>query len=357
MQALSSPPAVNGSNDFEYGGVGESASDFCGYYVSPKPITNTGTSIRGDVKLYYPEDKANDHRQDIVCIKALPNWVVENTPLDSNKAWLLNRVASVNDTVTINNNTLPCGYTPRNKKMLSSAFRVLVIYNFNGLQIPLKPELLNNSNITLTLSMKGATSSTIRLTVGGYNAYTKIHYQIPYQATMGVAYNENTGLQQNMDKFNATMGLIGSIAGGVGQAATGNIFGGVSNLITGVANTGYNIKSAYEQKTASIGSATDVTCVLPTNIQIRLVDCSPTYNECVHIDKFFDVYGYQVNTINKISNVMKSRNNYNYIQVKQSNIKLNGIQSDLQQLKSIFENGVTVWHNFENFGNYDVDNI
>ena len=109
----------------------------------------------------------------------------------------------------------------------------------------------------------------------------------------------------------------------------------------------------------NIGLITDALCKYAdeNSIKIRLVDCSPTYNECVHIDKFFDVYGYQVNTINKISNVMKTRNNYNYIQVKQSNIKLNGIQSDLQQLNAIFENGVTVWHNFENFGNYGVDNI
>lgn len=357
LQALSSPPAVNGTGDFEYGGVGETATNYCGYYLSPIPENNTGMAVRGIIKMYFPEGDVNDHRSDIVCIKALPKWVVANTPFVSPNTWLLNEVATVADVAEISTDTMPCGYVPVNKKMLTSAFRVVVIYNFNGLSIPIKPELLNTNEILLSLSMKGATSSTIRLTVGNYNAYTKIHYQIPYQATMSVAYNENTGLQQNLDKFNATMGLIGGVVGGATQIATGNYVGGATSLVSSVVNSGAEIKSAFEQKTASIGSATDTSCVLPTNIKIRVVDCSPTMSECQVIDKYLSMYGYQTNQIKKISEVKNTRNNYNYIQVANANIKLNGIQQDLQKIKSIFENGVTVWHSFENYGNYEVENI
>lgn len=356
VQALSSAPATNGTDDFEYGGVGENASDFCSFYIAPLHSEMTADNIKTVLKWYYPDDKANDHRSDIICVKALPEWVVKNTPYAVQNLWLSNRVATITDTAKISTTTLPCGYVPKNKKMLTSAFRVLVVYNLNGLSIPLKPELLNTDEVSLALSMKGASSSTIRLTIGNYNAYTQTHYQIPYQATMGIAYNENTGLQQSMEKFNATMGLVNSVVGGATQIASGNYIGGATSLISGVANSGVQLKSAFEQKTASIGSATDTSCVLPYYIKLSLVDCSPTYSECEVIDRFLTMYGYQTNNIKKISEVMRTRSNFNYIQVEQANIKLNGIQQDLQKIKAIFENGVTVWHNLANFGNYDIEN-
>ena len=72
------------------------------------------------------------------------------------------------------------------------------------------------------------------------------------------------------------------------------------------------------------------------------------------IDDFFSIYGYKVNSL-KIPNVT-GRRNWNY--VKTIGVNLEGAipQDDVQELKSIFNNGVTFWHNGSNFLDYSQNN-
>lgn len=72
------------------------------------------------------------------------------------------------------------------------------------------------------------------------------------------------------------------------------------------------------------------------------------------IDDFFTMYGYKVNSL-KVPNVT-GRRNWNY--VKTIGVNLEGAipQDDVQELKSIFNNGVTFWHNGSNFLDYSQNN-
>ena len=72
------------------------------------------------------------------------------------------------------------------------------------------------------------------------------------------------------------------------------------------------------------------------------------------IDKFFDMYGYLTNTV-KIPN-LKNRPNWNYVKTIGANILGDIPQYDLQAIKDIFDNGVTLWHNPSTFLDYSQNN-
>lgn len=360
LTSVSAPPTFTGQS-FTYGGVGNNTSEFVGYYCYDIPPVNTAELLQAYIALYQPEGEVTDHRQDIINIKAMPLWAI-NATSKTEQGYFLNTVSSVDDNITINLNILANGYTPRNKKLLTSLYRIFSIYNLNGFEVPILPELIMNP-LGLHISTKVATSSQLRLTITNYSNYSNNHYSIPYNYTMAVGYNENTGATQEIAQMNATLGLLSSIGGAVGGVATGVATGnalataqGFLGGVQGIANSAIEMKKASEERTASLGSASDGTSILPTNIQLRLLDSCPTLSECQRIDKFFDVFGYAQNTFGNVKNWFTNRSAWNYIKTTGCKIRLTGNQSDLSLIKSIFDSGVTVWHSINGYGDYTQDN-
>lgn len=72
------------------------------------------------------------------------------------------------------------------------------------------------------------------------------------------------------------------------------------------------------------------------------------------IDKYFDMYGYLTNE-RKIPN-LKNRPTWNYIKTIGANILGNIPQADMEILKNMFNQGITLWHNSENFLDYSINN-
>jgi hypothetical protein len=65
------------------------------------------------------------------------------------------------------------------------------------------------------------------------------------------------------------------------------------------------------------------------------------------------MYGYKVNEV-KTPN-FHTRQNFNYIQTASCNIQGNFNNEDLNELKTIFDSGITLWHT-DDIGNYSLDN-
>ena len=68
---------------------------------------------------------------------------------------------------------------------------------------------------------------------------------------------------------------------------------------------------------------------------------------------FFKMFGYKVNEV-KIPN-FHTRQNWNYVQTSSCNITGNFNNEDLNELKSVFDNGITLWHT-DDVGNYSLGN-
>ena len=66
------------------------------------------------------------------------------------------------------------------------------------------------------------------------------------------------------------------------------------------------------------------------------------------------MYGYSTNTL-KIPN-LNNRPNWNYIKTIGINIVADIPQEDLQTIKNIFDNGVTLWHKPTTFLDYSQNN-
>ena len=64
--------------------------------------------------------------------------------------------------------------------------------------------------------------------------------------------------------------------------------------------------------------------------------------------------GYKINSV-KIPNI-NGRPNWNYVKTIDANITANIPQNDLIEIKEIFNNGVTFWHNPSTFLDYSRNN-
>lgn len=72
------------------------------------------------------------------------------------------------------------------------------------------------------------------------------------------------------------------------------------------------------------------------------------------IDDYFSMFGYKINEV-KVPN-LTGRSNWNYIKTIDCNILANIPQMDLQEIKTLFDNGITLWHTTTNFLDYSQNN-
>ena len=72
------------------------------------------------------------------------------------------------------------------------------------------------------------------------------------------------------------------------------------------------------------------------------------------IDKYFDMFGYKVNSV-KVPNIT-GRTNWNFVKTIECNFEGDIPQMHLQKIKEIFNNGITLWHNPSTMYNYSASN-
>lgn len=72
------------------------------------------------------------------------------------------------------------------------------------------------------------------------------------------------------------------------------------------------------------------------------------------IDAFFSAYGYEVNEV-KTPNIT-GRTNWNYVKTVGCYIQADIPQDDLEEIKSMFDKGITFWHNPATFMDYSQTN-
>ena len=72
------------------------------------------------------------------------------------------------------------------------------------------------------------------------------------------------------------------------------------------------------------------------------------------IDEFFSMYGYKINLV-KIPSLF-GRSNWNYLKTKNVNLIGEIPEKDIEELKEMFNRGVTIWHNANTFLDYSQNN-
>lgn len=256
-------------------------------------------------------------------------------------------------------------------------------------------------------------------TSSAMNAQTSLQNNLNLSTTArntNLASNLND-LQNKSNMINASLNAVGSLSGGIASVLTGNIAGGVGSMVSSAIGMGgqamqnqINTKqtnmqnanalananaqaSANTQSTAISNQLRQLTTAYQnqTNIQnamdsynARIHDAQATADSIVtgsndllrqtaldlntlilyaykpteeyrnKLNQIWNMRGYATNTLDYPN--LHSKKYWNYIQTVKCNIKGAGIDpSDLEKIKRVFDNGVTLWHDV-NVGNYDRTN-
>ena len=73
------------------------------------------------------------------------------------------------------------------------------------------------------------------------------------------------------------------------------------------------------------------------------------------VDDYFNCYGYKVNSL-KTPNIT-GRVYWNYVKTVGCNVTANAPQEDIEEIRALFDRGITIWHNPSYFLDYTQNNM
>ena len=270
-------------------------------------------------------------------------------------------------------------YTPRNKKLLTYPYCYLLVNNMAGTSKMYKYEDFYVEDISFKKSSI--------VSVGGSSVYYPIGYKQGYTWSREVNVNEgfvgakfpvcswtsdaytNWLTQKAVDvkyrtgyRVAQTIASAAALGGGI---ATGNpaliaIGGsGLTNVATSAVNDVIGDMQQKEEHSIApmeiegMSSAGDVVYAY-NRCKPEITPMYIRREYCEVIDKFFDQYGYKVNIL-KTPNI-HTRRYWNFLKTKNCNFTGNIPQEYMVRIKSIFDAGITFWHDPSKMFDYSQTN-
>ena len=266
-------------------------------------------------------------------------------------------------------NYLGNDYIPKNNKLFTYPYSYLQVSNHNGTIVNYFWELFNNllNGTDIKFNLRGAFS------IGGSFTLEPVDYR-------NILNNHDDNLVMgkypvggwNSDPFtnwltqnsvnNAIAGITAGveIVGGVAMLATGaGAVAGAGMIASGslaVANTLGQVYQHSIQPNQAGGNTNVGDYSFTYDLTSFEFKCMSIRNEYAKIiDDYFSMYGYKVNTL-KVPNI-SGRSNWNFVRTIGANIEGDIPQEDLQEIKTLFDNGITLWHTVDDFLDYSKNNL
>lgn len=263
------------------------------------------------------------------------------------------------------------GYTPINKKLLTYPYCCLNVSNNNGTTNTMQYELFNEideSPNNCIFNIKGVPTVGASIKCVPFNYKNASEQNNEEEGIMcgkfpTLSWSEDAYINWlTQNSVNIGVGVASNlitILGGVGMMATGGgALAGASSVVSGSLGIASQIGQVYEHSltpNSAKGNTNggDINTSSQTNtFYFYKLSIKSEYAKI--IDDFFSMFGYKVNSV-KIPNIT-GRSNWNYVKTIDANIIGDIPQTDLQQIKEIFNNGVTFWHNPNTFLDYSQNN-
>ena len=274
--------------------------------------------------------------------------------------------------ITINNTIN--SYTPRNHKLFVYPYNYLYVTNNSGADVSYNYEDFNGSPTfalygafeqggALMLMPQNSKKSAGTVTGDGWNEgipagkLPNLSWSSDYYLNWQAINGKNVEIQAGLSAL--SFGLGGGTAMSAGASGNYQQAGGAMPSLTGwmsqIANTMQQVREARmtppqakgNVSTGDIGFSSG-----ETKFTFRKMSIKAEYARV--IDQFFDLYGYKVNTV-KVPN-LTGRQNWNYVKLADANILGDIPQDDIAEIKGMFHNGVTLWHNPNTFLDYSQSN-
>ena len=267
---------------------------------------------------------------------------------------------------TITMQTTLNGYTPKNNKLKCFPYNYLEIDNNNGTSAIYHYEKFVNNSPSFQVAGAITPGCSIMCYPLNYNLKTDDHI-----LTTGMLYSYNDGIVAGkypigswktdvytnwltQNGVNNIFNEVTSSISAIGSAATGNVSGVVSGLsgIIGTMISEYQHSLTPDQAKGNT-NAGDVTYAMKqTMFGVKKKSIKQEYAKI--IDSFFTMFGYKVNTL-KIPQ-FTSRTYWNYIKTIDANMEGDIPQEDLNKIRSIFNEGITFWHDPTKMYDYSQNN-
>lgn len=314
----------------------------------------------------------------------------------SNLSWLTDKTGTINyQYVSTQNDVFDLGnitirrpymyigesinnpYRPKNNKLFCYPYCYLEATNNVGVNVVYRFEdftpLSGNPWYLVKFDAKGV------INAGCSIKYIPINYKLQSDATATDEQNFNEGLSGaklpigswindiyanwlKQNGLNIGINLAGSIlqigaGAGIALLGAGSLLGGgqITSGVSGIANT---LGSVYQhsltpnQAEGNINSS-DINYTLnKSGLTLYTKTIKKEYAKA--IDDFLTMFGYKVNSL-KIPNIT-GRPYWNYVKTIDCNFDGNIPQTDLSIIRTMFDNGVTLWHGASNMYNYSLDN-
>ena len=257
-------------------------------------------------------------------------------------------------------------YSPKNNKLFTFPYKYLKATNNTGSNVIFNYEEFSSN--TFKFKTKGA------ITPGcSIKCYPLNYKGVTNNYDEGINYGKfpicsySTDMYTNwltQNSVNLALNIAsgaGQIIGGAGVAiATGGagIAVGASSMVSGAATIANTLAQVYEhslvppQAEGNLNNG-DINFSMGINkIMFYKMCIKEEYAKI--IDSYFTMYGYKVNEV-KLPN-LTGRLNWNYVKSIGANIEGDIPENDINELKSIFNTGVTLWHNPSTYLDYSQSN-
>lgn len=250
-------------------------------------------------------------------------------------------------------------------KLLCAPYRYNLLTDWRNAPVIFKNEYMTDDNIEVKYSYALSYNAPFRYWIKNYKKdpegrYTCLNQPVGLDfPVLSDAYYTYMLENKNTIQANVTNAMISAGAGVISGAASGGILGAIGGLASGAVNVSAQMRSenAKQQDLKAVPdtviNSTDSTFyLLDDNTDItfyRMRICCENEEILANI---FHATGYRVNRID-VPNT-RSRTRFNYIQTVGANITGSFNQRDLQQIKEIYNRGITIWHyNTRDFKPFD----
>lgn len=283
-------------------------------------------------------------------------------------------------------------------KLMMYPYTVITLTDSKGSSIDLIPENIQSSYLDVRIRGSLGTSNKTAYYVENYNlnvSQTNSHIgglenaiinndpnDVPVIQDMLSAYlqgNRNSiATQKAQIQYNQMASITRSVFGGLGSGAMeksnpnptigsrgssildigGNIMDGIQSYTNGQfqiaslmakQNDINNVPPTLAKMGSNIafdfGNGVQGVYVIKRQIKQEYID---------RLTDYFKMYGYKINDV-KVPN-LHTRQSWNYVQTVNANITGNLNNRDIQVLRSIFDNGITLWHKGANYCDYSQGN-
>lgn len=273
-------------------------------------------------------------------------------------------IATLKSTSTITRPTALDNYVPKNNKLYTAPFSYVYVTNNAGIDTTFNFEDFADATPKFYLGGALGQGCSIKLCPVSYKKYTANAEVFEYGIT-GAKYPVcawasdyyTNWVTQNAVNIAASFGKVG-LGAAVGVLSpfggTGALIGGGASLLSTALNAMARHYEASVIPDQAKGNANTSDLLLGWE-RYFTVDCmSIRYEIAKSIDEFFSAFGYKVNRI-KTPNIT-GRTNWNFVKTSSCYIEADIPQDDLEEIKSMFDKGITFWHNPTTFMDYSQSN-